>query len=239
MLLPLLLMHTPLASSAAARVTEPVVIADEWFNPSPFPWGTGFLGTSPLPDKAGEQTGANSNTTTINSGDPSGYMVANSLGDTLYLREHVPDWQAPPAATITTPWTTGFSAPRLLGGIAVHDARTDTYMPDLDFEVVIRGADGGLVYNWTRIDQTLDGFLEVLKYHRFLVVLDNIPYAFVKPENRYYLGFGMGAAPDDPGEFAAFVGVLVTHLVNRYGYGARFSAGIYTRGCHWLPRLLT
>jgi len=50
-------------------------------------------------------------------------------------------------------------------------------------------------------------------------VLDNIPYAFVKPKNRFYLLFGMGAAPDDPEEFAAFVGELAKHLVGRYGLG--------------------
>jgi hypothetical protein len=30
----------------------------------------------------------------------------------------------------------------------------------------------------------------------------------------------------------------VALFVNIYGYGARFSTEIYTRGCHWFPRLL-
>ena len=72
------------------------------------------------------------------------------------------------------------------------------------------------MYNFSRIDVTIDGWLHAAKTERFLLVLDNIPYAFVKPENRYYLGFGLGAAPDDPEEFAAFVGDLATHLVQRY-----------------------
>ena len=30
---------------------------------------------------------------------------------------------------------------------------------------------------------------------------------------QYFMGFGMGAAPDDPVEFAGFVGDLIEHLV--------------------------
>ena len=67
------------------------------------------------------------------------------------------------------------------------------------------------MYNWTRIDATLDGFLQSLKYERFMLVLDNIPYAFVKPENRFFQGLGMGAAPDNPAEFGSFVEAMVTH----------------------------
>ena len=79
-----------------------------------------------------------------------------------------------------------------------------------------RGANGELVLNWTRIDVTIDGWLHAAKTERFLIVLDNIPFVFVRPENRYYLGFGMGAAPDDPEEFATFIGAFATHLVERY-----------------------
>jgi len=49
-----------------------------------------------------------------------------------------------------------------------------------------------------------------------LVVLDNVPYAFVAPKNRFYCGFGLGSAPDDPVEFATFVESFVNHLAERY-----------------------
>lgn len=59
-----------------------------------------------------------------------------------------------------------------------------------------------LVYNWTRVDTTLDGFVRNLLTERILIVLDNVPFAFVRPENRYFCSYGLGSAPDDPEEFA-------------------------------------
>jgi hypothetical protein len=61
----------------------------------------------------------------------------------------------------------------------------------------------------------LDGFVDS-GVHDFLIVLDNVPYCFVKPSNRYFIGLGMGAAPDDPEEFATFIGVFIDHLKKRY-----------------------
>ena len=59
------------------------------------------------------------------------------------------------------------------------------------------------------------------------IVLDDTPYAFVKPENRFFSPedssghqhfFGHGAAPDNATEFGQFVEAMVCHLVSRYGH---------------------
>ena len=191
---------------ACAAAAAPVTITTADFRSSTVPINQDFFGTTPDPDKAGLSCGLDAS-----QGQQCFYNATDA-----WIRETLPNWRAPPGAVGTRPWTNGFSAPRLLGGIATHNKTDNTYTPELDFEVVTRGSDGKLIYNFSRIDVTLDGWLRVAKTERFLIVLDNIPYAFVKPENRYYLGFGMGAAPDDPLEFAAFVGDLATHLVERY-----------------------
>jgi hypothetical protein len=191
---------------STADGTAPFNISDADFRPSVFPFNADFFGTTPDPDKAGLSCG-------MDAWAGESYFI--NVTD-RWLAETLPVWKPAAGAISTRPWTNGFSAPRLLGGIADHNASTNTYTPNLDFEIVSRGSDGKLVYNFSRIDVTIDGWLHAAKTERFLLVLDNIPYAFVKPENRFYLSFGMGAAPDDPEEFAAFVGDLATHLVQRY-----------------------
>ena len=189
-----------------------VTISGTDFVASRFPWGTNFTGTNPLPDKAGQSCGEDLGSPSMNSVRPCSYLSNDS-----YLAKTMPSWLAAQGSLVTRPWTNGFSSPRLLGGLATHDPKTNTWTPNLDFEVVRRAPDGKtFVYNWTRIDRTLDGFV-VAKTERFLIVLDNIPYAFVKPENRFYLSYGLGSAPDDPQEFADFVGKFAEHLVERYG----------------------
>jgi hypothetical protein len=161
-----------------------------------------------------------------------------------WLSDTLPEWKAPGGAAVTRPWTNGFSAPRLLGGIATHNITTNMYTPELDFEIVSRSKVDGktLVYNWTRVDLTLDGFVRAAKTKDILIVLDNVPFAFVRPENRYYLGFGMGAAPDDVDEFAGFVGTLAEHLADRYTLAAvsrwRFRLGTECDGPRMGPSWL-
>ena len=207
LLLLLLGLYARRADSEEGPAAHVVTIADTDFRSSTVSINQDFFGTTPDPDKAGLSCGIDAS-----QGEHCFYNATDA-----WIRETLPNWHAPPGAVSTRPWTNGFSAPRLLGGIATHNKTDNTYTPAMDFEVVTRGSDGKLVYNFSRIDVTLDGWLHEAKTERFLVVLDNIPYAFVKPENRYYLGFGMGAAPDDPLEFAVFIGVLAKHLVERYG----------------------
>ena len=76
-----------------------------------------------------------------------------------------------------------------------------------------------VVYNFTRPFATLDGFLAA-GVEDFIIVLDNVPYAFVEPSHRYYCGFGLGSAPDDPEEFATFVEYFINSLAQRCVRGA-------------------
>ena len=211
---PILQLAVKLALAAAAALVAgahratpaPFSIAARDFRASRFPFNASFFGTTPYPDKAGlgcAEDATKGEECFFRSDDP-------------WLKATLPAWRPAAGAMTTRPWTDGFSAPRLLGGIADHDPEANTYTPNFEFEVVTRGSNGELVYNWTRIDETIDGWLHGAKTTRFLLVLDNVPYCFVRPENRYYLGFGMGAAPDDPEEFGVFIGALARHLVERY-----------------------
>ena len=71
-------------------------------------------------------------------------------------------------------------------------------------------------------------------------VLDNIPFAFVCPENRFYGGFGLGSAPDNKTEFGAWGGELAQHLVERYSMAEvsrwRFRLGTEADGPRLGPR---
>jgi hypothetical protein len=165
----------------SSTTSHTVAITDADLTASRFPFGLDFFGTTPDPDKAGLNCGIDASV-----GSNCFYKV-----DDRWLKETLPVWQPPTGAVGTRPWVNGFSMPRLLGGIATHNATTNTYTPNLDFEVVTRSASGTLVTNWTRIDVTIDGWLHAAKTEHFLLVLDNVPYCFVKPENRYYLSFGM------------------------------------------------
>ena len=83
--------------------------------------------------------------------------------------------------------------------------------------------------NWCvgpQLDTTLDGFVAA-GITPSPIVLDDTPYAFVKPENRFFSPedssghehfFGHGAAPDNATEFGQFVEAMVRHLVSRYGH---------------------
>ena len=168
------------APPVAVPRAAPFAISGADFHPSRSPFNADFFGTTPDPDTAGLSCGKDAWV-----GDDCFFNVTDR-----WLAETLPVWKPAAGAITTRPWTNGFSTPRLLGGIADHNATTNTYTPNLDFEIVRRGSDGKLVYDFGRVDATLDGWLHAAKTERFLIVLDNIPYAFVKPENRYYLGFG-------------------------------------------------
>jgi hypothetical protein len=88
-----------------APMPQVVVISNDNFSTAAFPWGTNFTGTNPLPDKSGEAIGSGAPTTNIDSPHPSGYMVSGIPGDTIYLRDMVPDWHPPAGAPVTRPWS--------------------------------------------------------------------------------------------------------------------------------------
>lgn len=57
-----------------------------------------------------------------------------------FLKQAFPDWKSPGQATsdATVPFMSGFSSPRILGGLAIHHPENDTYTPTPEFDVVTR-----------------------------------------------------------------------------------------------------
>ena len=217
-----------------SEICAKIVIKEDDFTISDFPWGKDFSGTQPFPDRSGEQCGENAATLSMASPSPCWF----SKNDT-FLSETVPKWTIFRGANVTYPWRSGFSSPRLVGGIATFNKSAFTYTPNLEFEVVTRSSTGVLTYNYSRIDATLDGYLYAARMKDLLIVLDNVPYAFVKPENRFYLVYGMGQAPDNPSEYAAFIENLLSHMVERYGMEVvstwRFRLGTECNGPRYGP----
>ena len=85
-----------------------------------------------------------------------GYGLKNACGpcnflvDDPWLAATVPAWRAlgmPAGATVTRPWTNGFSSPRLLGGVATQVDATH-YTPNVAYDCVHRAADGSLQVRW-------------------------------------------------------------------------------------------
>lgn len=106
------------------------------------------------------------------------------------------------------------SAVRILGGLASR-LPNGTYVPQPEFDLVQRDNLGNLIANWSRVDATFDAFIAA-GVTPSPVVLDNVPYAFVKKPT--YGGYGQASAPDNATEFALFVGEFIQHLVTRYGH---------------------
>jgi|EP01049_Picozoa_sp_SAG25_P011302 hypothetical protein len=130
---------------------------------------------------------------------------------------------------LTLPFTRNVSAVRMLGGRISYASRikdNSSFEELPHWDLCYRDATGALVHNWTRMDTTLDGFVAA-GITPSPIVLDDTPYAFVKPENRFFSPedssghqhfFGHGAAPDNATEFGQFVEAMVRHLVSRYGH---------------------
>ena len=142
--------------------------------------------------------------------------------------------------TLTLPFTRNLSAVRMLGGLADHDVAAGTFEPLPQWDLARRDpATGAVLNNWTRMDATLDPFVAA-GITPSPLVLDNIPYAFVAPQNRFYGGFGLGSAPDNTTEFGVFVEALARHLVGRYGHAEvsrwRFRLGTEADGPRMGPR---
>ncbi len=94
------------------------------------------------------------------------------------------------------------------------------------------------MYNWTRLDQTVDSYLAAGITP--LLVLDNIPYAFVAPQHREFIGFGLTNPPDNVTEFGIFIEEMARHLVDRYNEDLvatwRFRVGTEADGPRLGPR---
>ena len=57
-----------------------------------------------------------------------------------WLQHALPEWSPPARSTsnATIPFMSGFSAVRILGGLALHHANNDTYTPLPEYDIVTR-----------------------------------------------------------------------------------------------------
>jgi hypothetical protein len=162
--------------------------------------------------------------------------------DDEWLASVLPMWPKS-GRKLTLPFTRNLSAVRMLGGLTHNWPHTGVveqrYVPLPEWDLCYRDAGGAIVHNWTRMDTTLDAFVAA-GITPSPVVLDNIPYAFVAEENRFYGGFGLGSAPDNVTEFGVFIEAMVRHLVGRYGHTEvsrwRFRLGTESNGPRMGPR---
>ena len=79
------------------------------------------------------------------------------------------------SSSLTLPFTRNLSAVRMLGGLADHDAAAGTFKSLPQWDLASRDpATGTVLYNWTRMDGTLDPFVAA-GITPSPLVLDNVP----------------------------------------------------------------
>ena len=232
-------------TSLVTRVAQQSITAASFGPSSPFIhpfWSTQPLGAHITPPTS---TLASENNSALMCGVPplGRCMFA---GDDEWVGRVLPMWRAVQDSSssssaskhLTLPFTRNLSAVRMLGGLTHNwphsTAKKQVYQELPQWDLCYRDAStGALVHNWTRMDTTLDSFVAA-GITPSPIVLDNIPYAFVKAENRFFGGFGHGAAPDNTTEFGEFIEAMVRHLVARYGHfevsSWRFRLGTEAQG---------
>ena len=107
-----------------------------------------------------------------------------------WVKHTLPMWPTGRSTQLTLPFTQNLSAVRMLGGLATLSRANGRSVPLPQWDLVYRDPrTNALVNNWTRMDATLDAFVAngIIPSP---IVLDNVPYAFVREENRFYGGFG-------------------------------------------------
>ena len=109
-------------------------------------------------------------------------------------------------------FTDRITAVRFIGGIG-NPMIPNSTEHDWALDLVKRGADGQLFYDWAPLDR-FDRYVQRFGPN-ITIVLDNIPIAFVaKPSLDNY---GRIAPPDDYAEWTEFIRTLAEELVRRYG----------------------
>lgn len=206
---------------------------------------TRFWGTSPRPDLS---------------------MISDR---TLWPRDDpnlaiLPRWQVAPPHNLTLPFADTLVAVRFLGGVSsfstatsavcmdsVHGLRSSPPPTGVNLEgvnhegtwcdLVVRKADGSLHSRFdlvrSRLERYVQNGLDVM------IVLDNIPWAFVAGANRSAPCQTYGCQylpPDHPQEFASWVGTLASYLVGAYGAEwtgrVRWRLGTEANGPRWSDR---
>lgn len=154
--------------------------------------------------------------------------------------EILPSWH--PAAKLTMPFVDEHVAVRFLGGVSNYSDATQPGCADSNTvwcDLVRRLPDGSLESRFdlvrSRLDRYVHNGLDVM------IVLDNVPWAFVSVTEEKCAGYGCQyLPPDDPQEFSDWVGELANFLEHTYGteYASRirWRLGTETNGPRWSNR---
>jgi hypothetical protein len=142
----------------------------------------------------------------------------------------LPLWSAAPGATLTAPFVDTHVAVRFLGGVSNYSEATaadcvdvvgprqaaGVDRPGIWCDLVVRASTGKLTSRFDLVSTRLDHFVH--NGIDVMIVLDNVPWAFVNVTSEPCASFGCQyLPPDDPDEFGLWVGELATHIQSTYG----------------------
>jgi hypothetical protein len=159
----------------------------------------------------------------------------------------LPKWVVPSGNNYTIPFTDTHVAVRFLGGVKNFTEATNPGCDDSTPEkssgpngqwcdLVVRQPDGSLKTRYDLVHGRLDKFVH--NGFDLMIVLDNVPWAFVNKTTSGTCKYGCQyKPPDNPLEFAQWVGTLAAYLVKAYGrdYASRIQWRLATEanGPRW------
>jgi hypothetical protein len=163
----------------------------------------------------------------------------------------LPQWNSTGKGNMTVPFLDTHVAVRFLGGVSNRSAATAPDCTDrakglhspggvdvdgLWCDLVVRQNDGSLKTRFDLIHSRLDRFVD--NGIDLMIVLDNVPWAFVDATSEPCQGFGCQyLPPQNATEFAEWMGSVATYFVQAYGeaYSSkiRWRLGTETNGPRW------
>lgn len=163
----------------------------------------------------------------------------------------LPQWSGSGKGNQTVPFVDTHVAVRFLGGVSNFSDATALDCIDrvkglkspggVDHDgvwcdLVVRRPDGSLKTRFDLIHSRLDRF--VSNGIEIMIVLDDVPWAFVDETQEVCQGFGCQyLPPKDPAEFAEWMGIVASYFVRAFGqqYASRirWRLGTETNGPRW------
>jgi len=152
----------------------------------------------------------------------------------------LPKWD--PKGKKSLPLADTHVAVRFLGGVSPYaDATKDGCVDEggVWCDLVRRLPDGSLQNRWDLVDSRLSQFAD--NAVDAMIVLDNVPWAFVNITTEQCQDFGCQyLPPDDPSKFATWVGELATYMKEKFGSAwtsrIRWRLGTEANGPRWSDR---
>lgn len=143
---------------------------------------------------------------------PTGGAVPTSACKSELMQE-LPAWQCNKGANATVPLTGKVAMVRLLGGLKDKHGS-----PTTKSDVAQRSnRTGELTYHWELLHARITPLLGELDLG-LVLVLDNVPWAFVSDQKKALGFYGNVHGPDNVTEYGEFLAELVQELVSEYIY---------------------